>query len=82
MSKKRNLMMIDHGADNYEEIFDVDHLVFVRAAWKLTEDKEWRATVKIVFDCGVTEELYLTKEGWEALLEKWGYDEKYDLEKS
>ncbi|MGB8992921.1 MAG: hypothetical protein WCD80_12770 [Desulfobaccales bacterium] len=81
MSKKRNLMRIDHGADNFEEILDVDRLVFVRASWRLNEDKEWRAKVKIVFDSGITEELYLTEIGWKELLTKWGYDEKYDLRK-
>jgi hypothetical protein len=33
-------MRIGHGADNFKEILDIDHLVFAGALWKVTEDKE------------------------------------------
>jgi hypothetical protein len=63
-------------------MMDVDYLVFARASWRLTEDKEWSATVKIVFDGGIAEEFYLTERGWQDFLKKLDYDEKYDLEES
>jgi hypothetical protein len=34
-------MIIGPGADNYEEMVDVDYLVFAGASWRFTEDKEW-----------------------------------------
>jgi len=67
-----NFKYISHGLDNYEELIDLDEIIFVRTCWELpggNADNDWTGKTEIIFKNGKKETIYLTEEGFKKLVE-------------
>ncbi len=64
---------IDHGIDNYEEVVDLDRIMYWRCSWQLIPNSEtWTAEVELLFEGGHKEHISLSTKGYSAFIEAVG----------
>lgn len=70
----KQLLRVEHGIDNYEEIIDIGEVVFTRTVFEVVNVKkdEWKYNVELVFRSGVKQKISMTAEGYEDFVSKWG----------
>jgi hypothetical protein len=67
---KKKFFCVSHGIDNYEEVINLDEVIFIRVAWKLPNgkaDSDWIGHTEISFKNGTKEKVELSKNGFEEL---------------
>jgi len=72
--KKTRFFRVSHGMDNYEEVFDLNEIIFMRSAWSPAKGVQESGTYKanIHFRNGIIQDVYLSELGYEDLIKKLG----------
>lgn len=73
---------IDRGISNYEEVIDLDKIVFWGCAWALMQDgKTWSAEISLRLDGGHTAHISLTRSGYVEFIKAVGGEALYQAYK-
>lgn len=72
LKKPERFFIVNHGADNYEELIDLSTVFFIQCSYDYDSiNEKWNYRAKLFFDFGVDATIGLTEKGYEELVKNW-----------